>query len=326
MAGKINERSRVREAEIAGIDRDVDFQSVSAFLFSFVSNSAILNQKWRKAGEGMRKYYMHQIGMALMMMFGVITGLGAVRRLMYLTLLDQERSSLYWIIELGLSVIMIVTTILSYSGRRLKGTEVVVSLLFVTYFTYFVIRAVIGVEEIVNVQNANILTMLAGLAMFAAFVLFYTTENEKIIAKMEKRILTVSGFVMVLVGAGLGILLAVLRYQSYVEKKDWDELDFQKTIFYPAVISMGEYLFVALAFIFMGFLLFQKWHLLLAYVGMGIAMRELLFGWLQINALRGDDVALTMLTILPLFVGLTGFIGFLLFVGGSKRGEQEEQT
>ncbi|WP_430536470.1 hypothetical protein [Listeria rocourtiae] len=274
----------------------------------------------------MRKYYMHQIGMALMMMFGVITGLGAVRRLMYLTLLDQERSSLYWIIELGLSVIMIVTTILSYSGRRLKGTEVVVSLLFVTYFTYFVIRAVIGVEEIVNVQNANILTMLAGLAMFAAFVLFYTTENEKIIAKMEKRILTVSGFVMVLVGAGLGILLAVLRYQSYVEKKDWDELDFQKTIFYPAVISMGEYLFVALAFIFMGFLLFQKWHLLLAYVGMGIAMRELLFGWLQINALRGDDVALTMLTILPLFVGLTGFIGFLLFVGGSKRGEQEEQT
>ncbi|MBC1458021.1 hypothetical protein [Listeria newyorkensis] len=274
----------------------------------------------------MRKYYTHQIGLALMLIFGVITGLGALRRLMYLLLLDQERSSIYWMVELGLAVVMIVTAILSYSGRRLKGTEVVVSLLFVTYFTYFVIRAVIGMEETVNIQNANIFSMLAGLAMFSAFILFYTTEARAIIAKTENRIVTVSGFVMVLLGAGLGLVLAVLRYQAYATMQGWDGQDFRKMVFYPAMISMGEYLFVSLAFIFLAFLLFQKWQPLLAYVGMGIAMRELLFGWLQMQGLLGDDMALTMLALLPLFVGVTGFIGFLLFVGGAKRGGQEEQT
>lgn len=295
-------------------------------MFSFGANSAIINQKWREVGEGMRKYYTHQIGLAMMLIFGVITGLGAIRRLMYLLLLDQERSSIYWMVELGLAVVMIVTAILSYSGRRLKGTEVVVSLLFVTYFTYFVIRAVIGTEVTVNIQNANILSMLAGLAMFSAFILFYTTEAGAIIAKPEKRIVTVSGFVLVLLGAGLGLVLAILRYQDYATMQGWNGQDFRKMVFYPAMISMGEYLFVSLAFIFLAFLLFQKWQPLLAYVGMGIAMRELLFGWLQMQALLGDNMELTMLALLPLFVGVTGFIGFLLFLGGAKRGEQEEQT
>ncbi|MBA3924739.1 hypothetical protein [Listeria rustica] len=274
----------------------------------------------------MRKYYTHQIGMALMLIFGVITGLGAVRRLMYLLLLDQERSSIYWIVELGLAVIMIVTAILSYSDRRLKGTEVAVSLLFVTYFTYFVIRAVIGMEETVNIQNANILSMLAGLAMFASFILFYTSDDGAIVAKPEQRIVTVSGFVLVLLGAGLGLVVAILRYQAYATMQGWNGQDFRKMVFYPAMISMGEYLFVSLAFIFVSFLLFQKWQPLLAYIGMGIAMRELLFGWLQMRALQGDDMELTILGLLPLFVGVTGFIGFLLFLGGAKRGEQEERT
>ncbi|EUJ26697.1 hypothetical protein [Listeria cornellensis] len=274
----------------------------------------------------MKKYYTHQIGMALMLIFGVITGLGAVRRLMYLLLLDQERSSIYWMIELVLAVIMIVTAILSYSGPRLKGMEVVVSLLFVTYFTYFVIRAVIGTELTVNIQNANILSMLAGLAMFSAFIVFYTTDDGAIITKSENRMLKVSGFIFVLLGAGLGLVVAVLRYQAYAAMQGWDGQDFRQMIFYPAMISMGEYLFVSLAFIFVAFLLFQKWQLLIVYVGMGIAMRELLFGWLQMRTLQGDGTELTMLALLPLFVGVTGFIGFLLFLGGAKRGEQEEQT
>ncbi|MBC1475517.1 hypothetical protein HB852_12935 [Listeria grandensis] len=273
----------------------------------------------------MRKYYTHQIGMALMLTFGVITGLGAARRVLYVTLLDQERSSLYWMIELALAVIMIITAILSYSGRRLRGTEVVVSLLFVTYFTYFVIRAVIGMEEMVNTQNANIFSMLAGLAMFSAFILFYTTESGAVTAKAENRMVTLSGFVFVLLGAVLGFVLAIFRYQAYADTKGWEDANFQKAVFYPAMISVGEYVFVALSFVFCAFLLFQKWQPLMAYIGMGIAMRELLFGWLQMRALQGDNTELTMLSILPLFVGITGLIGFLLFIGGAKRGEQEEQ-
>lgn len=181
----------------------------------------------------MKKYYTHQIGMALMLIFGVITGLGAVRRLMYLLLLDQERSSIYWMIELVLAVIMIVTAILSYSGPRLKGMEVVVSLLFVTYFTYFVIRAVIGTELTVNIQNANILSMLAGLAMFSAFIVFYTTDDGAIITKSENRMLKVSGFIFVLLGAGLGLVVAVLRYQAYAAMQGWDGQDFRQMIFLP---------------------------------------------------------------------------------------------
>ncbi|MBC1500616.1 hypothetical protein HB943_08355 [Listeria weihenstephanensis] len=274
----------------------------------------------------MRKYYTHQIGIALMLVFGVITGLGAVRRLMYMLMLDQERSSVYWIVELGMAILMIVTAILSYSGRRLKGTEVAVSLLFVTYFTYFMIRSVIGMEETATIQNTNILSLLAGLAMFSAFILFYTTEPGLIKAKSENRMVTVSGFVMVLLGAGLGLVLAVVRYQAYAEMKDWQGVDYQKHVFYPAMIALGEYLFVVVAFIFIAFLLFQKWQPLLAYVGIGIAMRELLFGWLQMSSMQSSGAELTMLGILPLFVGVTGFIGFLLFLGGARRSEQEERT
>ncbi|MBC1357003.1 hypothetical protein [Listeria booriae] len=274
----------------------------------------------------MRKYYRHQIGIALMLMLGVTTGLGALRRVLYILLLNQERSSIYWTVELGLAVIMIVTAVLSYAGYKLKGTEVVVSLLFVTYFTYFVIRAVMGVEETVTIQNANVLCLIAGLAMFSAFVLFYTIEAEPILPKAENRMVTVSGFVLLLLGAGLGLVLAILRYQTYLGVEKWSGATFDTMVFYPAMIAIGEYLFVALGFIVLAVLLFVKWQRVLAYVGMGIALRELLFGWLQFNTGQPNGTGLTMEALLPLFIGIIGFVGFLLFIGGAKRGEQEETT
>ncbi|MBC2169174.1 hypothetical protein [Listeria booriae] len=274
----------------------------------------------------MRKYYRHQIGIALMLMLGVTTGLGAVRRVLYILLLNQERSSIYWTVELGLAVIMIATAVLSYAGYKLKGTEVVVSLLFVTYFTYFVIRAVMGVEETVNIQNANVLCLIAGLAMFSAFVLFYTIEAEPILPKAENRMVTVSGFVLLLLGAGLGLVLAILRYQTYLGVEKWSGATFDTMVFYPAMIAIGEYLFVALGFIVLAVLLFVKWQRVFAYVGMGIALRELLFGWLQFNTGQPNGTGLTMEALLPLFIGIIGFVGFLLFIGGAKRGEQEETT
>ncbi|MBC2036356.1 hypothetical protein [Listeria booriae] len=274
----------------------------------------------------MRKYYRHQIGIALMLMLGVTTGLGAVRRVLYILLLNQERSSIYWTVELGLAVIMIVTAVLSYAGYKLKGSEVVVSLLFVTYFTYFVIRAVMGVEETVNIQNANLLCLIAGLAMFSAFVLFYTIEAEPILPKAENRMVTVSGFVLLLLGAGLGLVLAILRYQTYFGVEKWSGATFDTMVFYPAMIAIGEYLFVALGFIVLAVLLFVKWQRVFAYVGMGIALRELLFGWLQFNTGQPNGTGLTMEALLPLFIGIIGFVGFLLFIGGAKRGEQEETT
>ncbi|EUJ46932.1 hypothetical protein [Listeria riparia] len=274
----------------------------------------------------MRKYYRHQIGIALMLMLGVTTGLGAVRRVLYILLLNQERSSIYWIVELGLAVIMIVTAVLSNAGYKLKGTEVVVSLLFVTYFTYFVIRAVMGVEETVNIQNANVLCLIAGLAMFSAFVLFYTIEAEPILPKMENRMVTVSGFVLLLLGAGLSFVLAILRYQMYLGVAKWSGISFDTTVYYPAMIAIGEYLFVGLGFLCLAVLLFVKWRRVFAYIGMGIALRELLFGWLQFNAGQPSGAGLTVGELLPLFIGIIGFAGFLLFIVGAKRGEQEEIT
>ncbi|MBC2282769.1 hypothetical protein HCB69_00085 [Listeria booriae] len=274
----------------------------------------------------MRKYYRHQIGIALMLMLGVTTGLGAVRRVLYILLLNQERSSIYWTVELGLAVIMIVTAVFSYAGYKLKGTEVVVSLLFVTYFTYFVIRAVMGVEKTVNIQNANVLCLIVGLAMFSAFVLFYTIEAEPILPKAENRMVTVSGFVLLLLGAGVGLVLAILRYQTYVGVEKWSGATFDTMVFYPAMIAIGEYLFVALGFIVLAVLLFVKWQRVFAYVGMGIALRELLFGWLQFNTGQPSGTGLTMEALLPLFIGIIGFVGFFLFIGGAKRGEQEETT